>query len=56
MFRFVKDLDRNQDAVNRVIGAYLGAHRPTTTTVEVVRLATDPRLILEITATAVVPD
>jgi enamine deaminase RidA (YjgF/YER057c/UK114 family) len=56
MFRFVKDLDRNQDAINRVIGEYLGAHRPTTTTVEVVRLATDPRLVLEITATAVVPD
>jgi enamine deaminase RidA (YjgF/YER057c/UK114 family) len=56
MFRFVRDLDRNQDAINRVIGEYLGPHRPTTTTVEVVRLATDPRLVLEITATAIVPD
>ena len=55
MFRFIKDIGVNQDAINRVIGEYLGAHRPTTTTVEVVRLATDPRLVLEITAVAVVP-
>jgi enamine deaminase RidA (YjgF/YER057c/UK114 family) len=56
MFRFIKDMERNQDPINRVIGEYLGTHRPTTTTVEVVRLATDPRLVLEVTATAVVPD
>jgi 2-iminobutanoate/2-iminopropanoate deaminase len=56
MFRFIKDLAANQDAINRVIGQYLGNHRPTTTTVEVVRLATDPRLVLEVTAVAVVPD
>ena len=56
MFRFIRDMERNQDPINRVIGECLGAHRPTTTTVEVVRLATDPRLVLEITATAVVPD
>ncbi|HLI25739.1 MAG TPA: RidA family protein [Chloroflexota bacterium] len=56
MFRFIKDLAANQDAINRVIGQYLGDHRPTTTTVEVVRLATDPRLVLEVTAVAVVPD
>ncbi len=56
MFRFIKDLARNQDPINRVLNEYLGDHRPTTTTVEVVRLATDPRLVLEITATAVVPD
>jgi hypothetical protein len=34
---------------------YLGDNMPTTTTVEVVRLATDPRLVLELTAVAVVP-
>lgn len=56
MFRFIKDLAANQDAINRVIGEYLGPHRPTTTTVEVVRLATDPRLVLEVTAVAVVPE
>lgn len=60
VFRFIKDLDkdldRNQDAINRVMAEYLGQHRPTSTTVEVVRLATDPRLVLELTAVAVVPD
>lgn len=56
MFRFIKDIGDNQDAINRVIGEYLGSHRPTTTTVEVVRLATDPRLVLEVTVVAVVPD
>jgi enamine deaminase RidA (YjgF/YER057c/UK114 family) len=53
--RFIKDLDRNQDAINRVMAEHLGEHRPTSTTVEVVRLATDPRLVLEVTAVAVVP-
>jgi hypothetical protein len=33
---------------------HLGEHRPTSTTVEVLRLATDPRLVLEVTAVAVV--
>jgi 2-iminobutanoate/2-iminopropanoate deaminase len=56
LFRFIKDLDRNQDAINRVMADHLGEHRPTSTTVEVVRLATDPRLVLEITAVAVVPE
>jgi enamine deaminase RidA (YjgF/YER057c/UK114 family) len=51
--RYVVDLDRNQDAINRVLGRYLGDHRPATTTVEVVRLATDPKLILELKAVAV---
>ena len=55
MFRFIKDVQQNQDAINRVMGQYMGSHRATTTTVEVVRLATDGRLVLEIAATAVVP-
>jgi len=54
MTRFIRDLDRNQDAINRVMAQHLGEHRPTSTTVEVVRLATDPRLVLEVTAIAVV--
>jgi len=54
--RRVQDLDHNQDAINRVMAEYLGDVLPTTTTVEVVRLATDPRLVLELTAVAVVPD
>ena len=56
MFRFIKDLDRNQDAIGRAMGEFLGDPPPTTTTVEVVRLATDPRLVLEVTAVAVVPE
>ena len=56
LFRFIKDLDRNQDAINRVMGQAFGDHRPTSTTVEVVRLATDPRLVLEVTAVAVVAE
>ena len=54
--RFIVDLDRNQDAINRVMASQLGQHRPASTTVEVVRLATDPRLVLELQAVAVVPE
>jgi enamine deaminase RidA (YjgF/YER057c/UK114 family) len=42
-----------QDELNAVWASYLGAHRPTTTTVEVSRLATHPRCKLEISAIAV---
>ena len=51
--RHLVDLDRNQDAVNAVQKQFVTS-MPTTTTVEVVRLATDPRLVLELTAVAVV--
>jgi hypothetical protein len=54
LMRFIVDAEQNQDSINRVMGARLGGHRPTTTTVEVVRLATDPRLFLELQAVAVV--
>jgi enamine deaminase RidA (YjgF/YER057c/UK114 family) len=53
---YIKEMDANQDAVTRVIGQSMGAHRPTSTLVEVVRLAASPKLVLELTATAVVPD
>jgi 2-iminobutanoate/2-iminopropanoate deaminase len=56
LFRFIVGMETHQDAINRVMARYFGDHRPTTTTVEVVRLATDPRLVLEITAVAVVPE
>lgn len=56
IFRFIRDIDDNQDAINKVMGEYLGDHRATTTTVEVTRLATDPRLVLELAAVAVVPE
>jgi 2-iminobutanoate/2-iminopropanoate deaminase len=54
LIRFMVDQDRNQDAINRVMGRYLGDHRASSTSVEVVRLATDPRLVLELQAVAVV--
>lgn len=54
LMRFIVDLDSNQDAINKVIAHHLGDHRPASTTVEVVRMATDPRLVLELQAIAVV--
>src|SRR5262249_13701100 len=42
-----------QDELNRVWAAYLGGHLPTTTTVEVSRLATHARCKIEISAIAV---
>ena len=55
--RFVRDVGANQDAINVVMNQYWGPdHRPTSTTVEIVRLATDPRFILEVEAIAVLPD
>ena len=53
--RFFTDVAADQDAVNRVQGAFFGGHLPTSTSVEVKRLATDPRLRLEIQAIAVAP-
>jgi enamine deaminase RidA (YjgF/YER057c/UK114 family) len=54
LIRFMVDQARNQDAINRVMARYLGDHRASSTSVEVVRLATDPRLVLELQAIAVV--
>jgi enamine deaminase RidA (YjgF/YER057c/UK114 family) len=56
MTRFIVDQERNQDAINAVMGRYMGNHRPASTSVEVVRLATDPRLVLELAAVAVLAD
>ena len=50
--RFLTDVDE-QDDLNRVWGEYLGGHLPTTTTVEVSRLATHARCKIEISAIAV---
>ena len=50
--RFLTDVSE-QDDLNRVWAQYLGGHLPTTTTVEVSRLATHPRCKLEITAIAI---
>jgi 2-iminobutanoate/2-iminopropanoate deaminase len=51
--RFVTDLS-DQDSLNRVWGEYFGDNKPTTTTVQVVQLATDPRCLVEINAIAVI--
>ncbi len=56
MTRFIVDEDKNQDAINRVMGRWLGDHRAASTSVEVVRLATDPKLVLEVEAVAVVAE
>ena len=53
--RFLTDVSE-QDDLNRVWAEYLDGHLPTTTTVEVARLATHPRCKLEITAIAVTED
>ena len=50
--RFLTDVNE-QDDLNRVWAEYLGSHRPTTTTVEVSRLATHANCKIEITAIAV---
>lgn len=52
--RFFTNVSEDQDAINRVQGEYFQGHLPTSTTVEVKRLATDPRLRLEIQAVAAV--
>ena len=54
--RFIKDTAQHQDAINAVMNRYWGPdHRPASTSVEIVRLAADPRFILEVEAVAVIP-
>jgi 2-iminobutanoate/2-iminopropanoate deaminase len=53
--RFMTNLAEDQDAINRVQGEFFSGHLPTSTTVEVKRMATDPRIRLEIQAIAVAP-
>lgn len=52
--RFFTNIEDDQDVVNRVQGEWFEGHIPTSTTVEITRLATDPRLRLEIQAIAAV--
>lgn len=56
LFRFICDLAKNQDAINKVMAEFMGDHRATSTTVEVTRLATDDRLVVELAAVAVVAE
>jgi enamine deaminase RidA (YjgF/YER057c/UK114 family) len=53
--RFLTDLNQ-QDILNRIWNEYMGKYKPTSTTVQVQRLATDPRCLVEIDAIAVVDD
>ena len=55
--RFVVDVGENQNAINTVMNRYWGEdHRPASTTIGIVRLATDSRFLVEIEAVAVIPD
>ena len=54
--RYLTHIDEDQDAINAIQGTFFAGHLPTSTTVEVKRLATDPRLRLEIQAIAVAPN
>ena len=51
--RYCTDLS-DQDSLNRVWAEYFGDNKPTTTTVQVVKLATDPRCLIEIDAVAII--
>ena len=51
--RFLTNMEE-QDDLNKVWAEYFGDAKPATTTVQVVRLATDPRCKIEINAIAVV--
>ena len=53
--RYLTDV-AEQDDLNAVWGEYLGSHRPTTTTVEVSRLATHANCKVEISVIAVTDD
>ena len=43
-----------QDDLNKIWNEYFKENSPATTTVQVVRLATDPRCLLEVNAIAVI--
>ncbi|NQU72172.1 MAG: RidA family protein [Rhodospirillales bacterium] len=51
--RYLTDLT-DQDSLNAVWAEYFGDNKPTTTTVQIVQLATDPRCMLEINAIAII--
>ena len=51
--RFLTDLSQ-QDILNKVWNEVMDENKPTTTTVQVMQLATDPRCLLEINAIAVI--
>lgn len=55
LIRFFTNVGEDQDTVNKYQSGWFGGHIPTSTSVEVTRLATDPRLRLEIHVVAAAP-
>ena len=55
LIRFFTDVESDQDVVNAHQAQWFGGHIPTSTTVQVVRLATDPRLRFEFHVVAAAP-
>ena len=51
--RYLTDMSQ-QDALNKVWNEVMSENKPTTTTVQVVQLATDPRCLVEINGIAVI--
>lgn len=49
---FIVDIKNNAERIGQIISSYFFDHLPTSTVIGVTELFTDPRLILEITATA----
>ena len=52
LIRFFTNVEEDQDVVNQLQARWFGGHVPTSTSVQVTRLATDPRLRIEIQAVA----
>jgi enamine deaminase RidA (YjgF/YER057c/UK114 family) len=54
--KFIVNVGENQDVITAVMNRHFGPdHRPASTTIGIVRLATDPRFLVEIEAVAVIP-
>jgi enamine deaminase RidA (YjgF/YER057c/UK114 family) len=53
--KFIVDVGENQNAVTATMNKHFGeSHRPASTTIGIVRLATDPRFLVELEAVAVI--
>jgi enamine deaminase RidA (YjgF/YER057c/UK114 family) len=55
MIRFFTDIEGDQDVVNAYQKEWFGGHIPTSTTLQITRLATDPRLRFEFHVVAAAP-
>jgi len=52
LFIFIVDLQKNGDRIGKIVSSYFQDHLCSSTVIGITDLITDPRLILEITATA----